>query len=180
MLWLLRILRSGTSNLIDSGAILRRHIGVAHVSMRSVDNNIFICATSRCASATQKKHQIIYNCTHTYSEFPPALNIFYDAVYFRIFSLQQPVKYKVGQRIVLRKGSHRLAMLLTASIIRPHQNCSFPTNGNNLVWVLFCIRNYDRRTALRFCGLSVTRTSPAIFWLNFFNEKKKLFSRLTM
>lgn len=78
MLWLLRILRSGTSNLIDSGAILRRHIGVTHVSMRSVDNNIFICATSRCASATQKKHQIIYNCTNTYSEFPPALNIFYD------------------------------------------------------------------------------------------------------
>lgn len=78
MLWLLRILRSGTSNLIDRGAILRRHIGVTHVSMRSVDNNIFICATSRCASATQKKHQIIYNCTNTYSEFPPALNIFYD------------------------------------------------------------------------------------------------------
>ena len=70
-------------------------------------------------------------------------------------SLQQPVKYKVGQRTVLRKGSHRFAMLLNASIIRPHQNCSIPTNGNNLVWALFCLRNYiyDRRTALRFLQL---------------------------
>ena len=93
MLWLLRILRSGTSNLVrDSGAILRRHIGFTHVRMRRVDNNIFICATSRCASATQKKHQIIDNYTNTYSEFPPALNIFFSAVYFRIFNLQQRVK----------------------------------------------------------------------------------------
>lgn len=90
MLWLLGILRSGTSNLVDrgSGAFLSRHIGFTNVPMRRVDNNkLGDFAMSFCD--TEKKHQIIDNCKNTYSEFPPALNIFFDAVYFRISSLQQ-------------------------------------------------------------------------------------------
>ena len=48
-------LRNGTSNLVDWGAISRRHIGFTHTRMRRIDNNILTCATTRYFCDTEEE-----------------------------------------------------------------------------------------------------------------------------
>jgi len=48
-------LRNGTSNLVDWGAILRRHIRFTHARMRRIDNNILICAIKRYFCDTEEE-----------------------------------------------------------------------------------------------------------------------------
>lgn len=48
-------LRNGTSNVVDWGAISRRHIGFTHTRMRRIDNSILICATTRYFCDTEEE-----------------------------------------------------------------------------------------------------------------------------